>query len=310
MNGAQGRGGDARGGRSGRVRQGGVPARDVHPDDAVGVRRDDRGPRRLGPTIVREMRIRDTHAGLMALNAPNTAPGGISRSIRSPLSAPATRPEPAQARDAARGVEGAHARGGRRHDPEQDRRRTRTRRSTSIASRSCCSTSTASSCRRSRATSAAARHRAPCRSRSRGGGRGEGRAAIGRRRAGHPLHRRLDRDAAGALGDLRAAHRQRGARARRAVRRHAERDASVHRRGSRVRRRVRRHRRRRDRELGVRRAHPARDAGAQQLRALLRAAARRADRELAGGDPARGRQAHGRRAVQRHPRLHARSPRR
>jgi len=44
----------------------------------------------LGPKIVREMRIRDTRSGLMALNAPNTVPGGISRSILSPLSAPAT----------------------------------------------------------------------------------------------------------------------------------------------------------------------------------------------------------------------------
>jgi adenylate cyclase len=44
----------------------------------------------LGPKIVREMRIRDTRAGLTALNAPNTQPGGISRSILSPLSAPAT----------------------------------------------------------------------------------------------------------------------------------------------------------------------------------------------------------------------------
>src|SRR5258705_4884853 len=44
----------------------------------------------LGPKIVREMRIRDTRAGLMALSSPNTAPGGVSRSILSPLSAPAT----------------------------------------------------------------------------------------------------------------------------------------------------------------------------------------------------------------------------
>src|SRR5439155_13043292 len=44
----------------------------------------------LGPKIVREMRIRDTRAGLTALNAPNTVPGGMSRAILSPLSAPAT----------------------------------------------------------------------------------------------------------------------------------------------------------------------------------------------------------------------------
>jgi adenylate cyclase len=44
----------------------------------------------VGPKIVREMRIRDTRAGLMALNAPNTAPGAVSRSILSPLTAPAS----------------------------------------------------------------------------------------------------------------------------------------------------------------------------------------------------------------------------
>ena len=84
--------------------------------------------------------------------------------------------------------------------------------------------------------------------------------------------------AAGALGDLRAAHRQRGQGARRALRGQRVDHAPVRRRGPRLPDRVRRHRRRGHREQPVRRAHPARDAGAQQLRAVLHAATGQADR--------------------------------
>jgi pSer/pThr/pTyr-binding forkhead associated (FHA) protein len=44
----------------------------------------------LGPTNVRQMPMRDSRPNLTTLNAPTTAPGGLSRAIRSPLSAPAT----------------------------------------------------------------------------------------------------------------------------------------------------------------------------------------------------------------------------
>src|SRR3954453_4149806 len=39
----------------------------------------------LGSTIVREMPMRDSRAALASLNAPATAPGGLSRSVISPL---------------------------------------------------------------------------------------------------------------------------------------------------------------------------------------------------------------------------------
>jgi adenylate cyclase len=44
----------------------------------------------IGPTIVRQMPMRDSRPNLTTLNAPTTAPGGLSRAVRSPLSAPAT----------------------------------------------------------------------------------------------------------------------------------------------------------------------------------------------------------------------------
>jgi pSer/pThr/pTyr-binding forkhead associated (FHA) protein len=42
----------------------------------------------LGSTIVRQMPMRDSRAALASLNAPATAPGGLSRAVVSPLSAP------------------------------------------------------------------------------------------------------------------------------------------------------------------------------------------------------------------------------
>jgi adenylate cyclase len=42
----------------------------------------------LGSTIVRQMPMRDSRAALASLNAPATAPGGLSRAVISPLSAP------------------------------------------------------------------------------------------------------------------------------------------------------------------------------------------------------------------------------
>lgn len=42
----------------------------------------------LGPTIVRQIPMRDNRAALASLNAPNTLPGGLTRAVLSPLSAP------------------------------------------------------------------------------------------------------------------------------------------------------------------------------------------------------------------------------
>ena len=42
----------------------------------------------LGATIVRQMPMRDSRAALQSLNAPATAPGGLTRAVISPLSAP------------------------------------------------------------------------------------------------------------------------------------------------------------------------------------------------------------------------------
>ena len=95
-------------------------------------------------------------------------------------------------------------------------------------------------------------------------------------------------------------------RRRRAVRRQPNERASVHRGRSRLRDRVLRDRRGRHREQPIRRAHPPRNARAEQLRAVLHAAHGSPDRGVARRHPARRRAAHGRGAVQRHPRLHGR----
>ena len=226
---AQGGGGDARGGRPRRLRQGRVPAGDVTcrrpAASAVAISSQPAGSARRSCA-----RCASGHARRRstALNAPTTAPGGVSRSILSPLSAPpsdksqqklATLLEVSKGLtravdvdailDEDRRVRLPDARRGSRRDPPARR-----------AGRAGAE-DRARQARRRRAARRAAVDRAQ-------GGRGEGRAAHRRRGAGRPLHRRLDRDAAGALGDLRAADRQRGARARRAVRGHAERDAPLH----------------------------------------------------------------------------------